>query len=117
MFLKAILNFFALPLKGNYHSSRHEFDKAISYYEQYFELTRNIGDIEGEAKACHFLGYAHYCLQNYTKAIEYYDRDLNLSKEMQDRVNMGRAYCNLGINLSDIIFNLRKVLFIYLFVI
>ncbi len=86
-------------MKCNYHSSRHEFDKAISYYELYFELTRNIGDIEGEAKACHFLGYAYYCLQNYTKAIEYYDRDLNLSKEMQDRVNMGRAYCNLGINL------------------
>ncbi len=86
-------------MKGNYHSSRLEFDKAISYYEQYFELTPNIGHIEGEAKACHFLGYAYYCLQNYTKAIEYYDRDLNLSKEMQDRVNMGRAYCNLGINL------------------
>ena len=27
---------------------------------------------EGEAKACHFLGYAHYCLGNYKEATRYF---------------------------------------------
>lgn len=85
-----------LTPSGNYHSSREEFEKAIQYYEQYFDLMETIGDVEGEAKACHFLGFAHYSIKKYDKAIEYYNRDLSLSIKIQDRVNMGRAYCNLG---------------------
>lgn len=54
-------------------------------------------DIEGEAKACHFLGYAHYCLGNFREAVRYYDQDLALAKDLQDKMNMGRAYCNLGL--------------------
>lgn len=73
----------------------------MEYYEQYLELTRNINDTEGEAKACHYLGFAHYSLKELDKAIEYHNRDLSLSKEIQDRVNMGRAYCNLGMDCSD----------------
>lgn len=53
--------------------------------------------MEGEAKACHFLGYAHYCLGNFREAVRYYDQDLALAKDLQDKMNMGRAYCNLGL--------------------
>lgn len=58
---------------------------------------KELHDIEGEAKACHFLGYAHYCLGNYREAVRYYDQDLSLAKDLQDKMNMGRAYCNLGL--------------------
>lgn len=27
----------------------------------------------------------------------YYDQDLALAKDLQDKMNMGRAYCNLGL--------------------
>jgi len=53
--------------------------------------------VEGEAKACHFLGYAHYCLGNLREAVRYYDQDLALAKDLQDKMNMGRGYCNLGL--------------------
>jgi len=43
------------------------------------------------------LGYAHYCLGNYREAVRYYDQDLSLAKDLQDKMNMGRAYCNLGL--------------------
>ena len=56
-----------------------------------------ISILEGEAKACHFLGYAHYCLSNYKEAVRYYDQDLALARDQQDRMSMGRAYCNLGL--------------------
>ena len=60
-------------------------------------LSQELNDIEGEAKACHFLGYAHYCLGNYKEAIRYYDQDLALARDLEDRMSMGRAYCNLGL--------------------
>lgn len=29
--------------------------------------------------------------------MRYYDQDLALAKDLQDKMNMGRAYCNLGL--------------------
>ena len=46
-------------------------------------LSQELGDVEGEAKACHFLGYAHYCLGNYKEAVRYYDQDLALARDQQ----------------------------------
>lgn len=60
-------------------------------------LSQELHDVEGEAKACHFLGYAHYCLGNHREAVRYYDQDLALAKDLQDKSGMGRAYCNLGL--------------------
>ncbi len=54
---------------GNCHSSRGQFGQAVPFYETYLMLSQELNDIEGEAKACHFLGYAHYCLGNYKEAI------------------------------------------------
>lgn len=30
-------------------------------------------------------------------SLRYYDQDLSLAKDLQDKMNMGRAYCNLGL--------------------
>ncbi len=75
-------------MKGNYHSSRHELDKAISYYEQYFELTPNIGHIEGEAKA------------NYNKALDC--QKYFLCTSQGNAVNKLRAMSNIGDVLTRI---------------
>lgn len=45
-----------------------------------------------------FTGYAHYCIGNYREAVRYYDQDLALAKDLQNKVNIGRAYCNLGLS-------------------
>ena len=37
-------------------------------------------------------------LGNFKEAVRYYDQDLALAKDLQDKVNMGRAYCNLGLS-------------------
>lgn len=46
----------ALLNLANCLSSRAEFAEAIPYYEQYLMLSQELSDVEGEAKACHFLG-------------------------------------------------------------
>ena len=59
----------ALLNLGNCHSSRGEFLQAVPYYEQYLMLSQELHDTEGKARACHFLGYAHYCLRNFKEAM------------------------------------------------
>lgn len=59
----------ALLNLGNCLSSRAEFSQAVTYYEQHLMLSQELGDVAAEAKACHFLGYAHYCLGNYREAV------------------------------------------------
>lgn len=68
----------ALLNLGNCLSSRGEFAQAVPYYEQHLMLSQELGDVTAEAKACHFLGYAHYCLGNYREAVRYVDLRLNL---------------------------------------
>lgn len=46
----------ALLNLANCLSSRAEFAEAIPFYEQYLMLSQELSDVEGEAKACHFLG-------------------------------------------------------------
>lgn len=87
----------ALLNLANCLSSRGRFEEAVPYYENYLMLSQELHDVEGEAKACHFLGYAHYCLGNHREAVRYYDQDLALAKDLQDKSGMGRAYCNLGL--------------------
>jgi tetratricopeptide (TPR) repeat protein len=73
----------ALCNLANCHAARAEFAQAVPFYESYLMLSQELNDVEGEARACHF--------------IRYYDQDLALARHQQDRTNMGRAYCNLGL--------------------
>ena len=50
--------------------------------------SQELNDIEGEAKACHFLGYAHYCLGNYKEAIRYYDQVLLMLLLMHSQLEL-----------------------------
>jgi len=60
-------------------------------------VSQELADVDGEAKACHFLGFAHYSLGNFKEAVRYYDQDLSLAKDLGNQVNISRAYCNLGL--------------------
>lgn len=87
----------ALLNMANCYSSCGDFALAVPYYENYLMISQELHDVEGEAKSCHFLGYAHYCLGNYKEAVRYYNQDLALAKDLQDSMSIGRAHCNLGL--------------------
>lgn len=59
----------ALLNLANCLSCRGDFAQAVPYYEQNLALSQEMGDVAAEGKACHFLGYAHYCLGNYREAV------------------------------------------------
>ena len=88
----------ALCNLGNYHCIRKEFDIAVNYYEQFIECTRSIDDKESEAEANNLIGFAYYSMSNHhQKALQHFELDLALSKEIQDRKGIGRAYYHLGL--------------------
>lgn len=59
----------ALLNLANCLSYRGDFMQAVPYYEQNLALSQEMGDVSAEGKACHFLGYVHYCLGNYREAV------------------------------------------------
>lgn len=69
----------------------------IHYSLNCLQLSQELTDSEGEARACHCLGFAHYSLGNYREAIRYYEQDLALAKDLKDQLTMARAFCNLGL--------------------
>lgn len=60
-------------------------------------MSQELTDAQGEARACHCLGFAHYSLGSYREAIRYYEQDLALAKDLKDQLTMARALCNLGL--------------------
>lgn len=44
-----------------------------------------------------FFNYNRYDKSHLVIDYRYYDQDLSLAKDLQDKMNMGRAYCNLGL--------------------
>lgn len=65
-------------------------------------MSQELTDSEGEARACHCLGFAHYSLGNYREAIRYYEQDLALAKDLKDQLTMARAFCNLGLAFKSL---------------
>lgn len=110
----------ALLNLGNYHCARRQWDLALSFYERYLEKTRLMGDKEAEAKANHLVGWTYYSMasstkanssdNNFEKAMEHFEVDLTLSKELQDRASMGRAYCHLALAKMELPGRLEEAL-------
>lgn len=110
----------ALLNLGNYHCARRQWDLALGFYERYAEKTRTRGtqgggggggDKEAEAKANHLLGWTVYSMgDDYERAVGHFEADLALSKELQDRPSIGRAYCHLALAKMELPGRLEEAL-------
>ncbi len=110
----------ALLNLGNYHCARRQWDLALGFYERYAEKTRTRGtqgggggggDKEAEAKANHLLGWTVYSMGgDYERAVAHFEADLALSKELQDRPSIGRAYCHLALAKMELPGRLEEAL-------
>ena len=79
-----------------------QFEKAIEYYEQALDISREIGDRREEGLRLGNLGNAYYSLGQVDKAIEYYEQALVISREIGDRFGEGQDFGSLGIAYSDL---------------
>jgi len=77
-----------------YHLEKY--DRAISYYQQRTNISRQINDPYGEAKTLNAMGRIYYILGKYPEAIGLYQKSLLLAKQIQIPQGEGITLNNLG---------------------
>jgi tetratricopeptide (TPR) repeat protein len=87
----------SLVLLGNCYSSPGQHEKAISYYQQYHDISEEIGDQQGVAISLVNLGICYYLLGQVEKAITHQQQSLKISEEIGDRQGVAISLGNLGI--------------------
>ncbi len=81
---------------GNSVNFPDEKGKALGSYYQALDISREIGDRNGEASSYNNLGLAYYSLGEYQQAIQYYQQSLAITREIGDRNGEASSYNNLG---------------------
>jgi tetratricopeptide (TPR) repeat protein len=66
------------------------------------EITKEIGDRNGEAKSLGNLGIAYYSLGQYQQAIQFQQQSLEITKEIGDRNGEANSLHNLGLALKEL---------------
>jgi len=70
---------------------------AIEYYQQWLEITLQLGDRRRQSFALRNIGLAELTLGNVRTAIDYFERAVTIAREIGERENDGMALCNLGL--------------------
>ena len=93
----------SLTSLGNAYDSLGQYQQAIQYHQQSLDITREIGDKQGEASSYNNLGNAYNSLGQYQQAIQYHQQSLDIKREIGDKqgeaysyIGLGNAYNSLG---------------------
>ncbi|WP_373525620.1 tetratricopeptide repeat protein [Nostoc sp.] len=93
----------ALNYLGIAYRSLGNYQQSIKFQQQHLQITREIGDRNGEGSALGNLGNAYHALGQFQSAIEFHQQHLQIAREIGDRNgesiaigNLGNAYHALG---------------------
>jgi len=67
-----------------YHYRNDNFDKALEYYQQTFELDEQLKDIRGKTARLRYIGLVYSRKENWEQALKHYNESLKLSDEIED---------------------------------
>ena len=84
-------------LLGATYQELGEIERAMHHYRFYLSIAKEIG-LKGKELGITYLniGNACYSLRDFKQAVKYHKLHLNTAKEVEDRVEEGRAYGNLS---------------------
>jgi tetratricopeptide (TPR) repeat protein len=86
----------ALGFLGNASWRLGRCQQAIAYFQQAFDIGREIGDRAGQARALSGLGGVHWRLGRYQQSLDYQHRALITCRAIGDRAGEGRALNGLA---------------------
>ena len=93
----------SLKLLGNCYFYLGQYEKAISLYQQYHDISEEMGDRQGVAMSLGNLGNCYKDLGQYEKAITHHQQFHDISEEIGNRQgvaislgNLGNCYASLG---------------------
>lgn len=87
---------------GNIADSRGELDKATHYHQQHLELSKKLGDRQGEWMALTGLGNVEKSRGRWKEAITYYRQALNMLEDSQDLAKLTQSGAILLGNLANV---------------
>ncbi len=85
---------------GNAYHALGDTRKAVSFYQQHLEITRELSDRRGRSQ-CSNLGVAYGDLRDRRKAISFFKQALALARKIGDRSSEARICWNLGLALEQ----------------
>ncbi|WP_199311592.1 tetratricopeptide repeat protein [Anabaena subtropica] len=86
----------SLTSLGNAYFSLGEYQRAIEFHQQSLEISREIGERNGEAVSLGNLGNAYNSLGQYQQAIKFHQQSLEIKREIGERNGEGISLGNLG---------------------
>lgn len=81
---------------GSIYHGRHEYAKAMSYYERSLKHYQSLSDSTGIALSYKNIGSSLLYLDEIDKAIEYLEQAVALHKRLGDRIELAAAFTGLG---------------------
>jgi tetratricopeptide (TPR) repeat protein len=82
---------------GNCYYCLGQYEKAIAIYEQYQDISEEIGDRQGAASSLGNLGNCYDSLGQYEKAIDYQQQSLEIEEEIGNQQGVASALGSLGL--------------------
>ncbi|WP_334951909.1 tetratricopeptide repeat protein [Nostoc sp.] len=86
----------ALTSLGNAYNSLGQYQRAIEFHQQSLEISREIGDRNGEGNSLNNLGSAYCSLGQYQQTIKFLQQSLEIFREIGDRNGEGKSLISLG---------------------
>nr|CDS21044.1 G protein signaling modulator 2 [Echinococcus granulosus] len=81
---------------GNAYFYEHDFLHALEFHRWDLSLSRQTGDLHGEAKACANLSTCFKMIEKYPEAVLCAKRQLEICRRFNDKAAIARALHNLG---------------------
>lgn len=80
-----------------YYKIKKDFNKAKENFDKSLELSKSIGELEGQSKILHDIGLVYMKLKNdYEKAKAYYEESLQLKRQINDKSGQAQVLLDLG---------------------
>ncbi|NMF60237.1 tetratricopeptide repeat protein [Pseudanabaena yagii] len=87
----------SLKFLGNCYKDLGQYEKAITYHQKHYDISKEIGDRQGVASSLGNLGICYRHLGQYEKAITYHQQHYDISEEIGDRQGVANSLGNLGL--------------------
>ena len=87
----------ALNIQGASFYVRANYEKAMQFYINSFEIRKELGDQKQIADSYNNIGLVYKDQGNLEMALENYQNNLNIRIDIGDEIGMGNAYDNIGV--------------------
>ena len=92
----------SLNILGNAYEGLGKYEIAINYYQNHWNITQQIGDLNEQARCLNNLGNAYNSLGEYQRAIDFLQQSLDIKRQIGDKRGEATSWFNLAITRKNL---------------